>query len=97
MAVTIARRYLVHLHGEGDVLALATAALEGLGGVALSSDADGEHFIVALRDEVVLGRAVAALDGAGLSVLTCREERSEIEAAFLFLTADGAAAEEEER
>jgi ABC-type multidrug transport system ATPase subunit len=97
MAVTIARRYLVHLHGEGDVLALATTALEGLGGVALSSDADGEHFIVALRDEVVLGRAVAALDGAGLSVLTCREERSEIEAAFLFLTADGAAAEEEVR
>ncbi len=97
MAVTIARRYLVHLQGGGDVLAVATAALEGLGGVAMSSDTDGEHFIVALREEVVLGRAVAALDAAGLSVLTCREERSEIEAAFLFLTAEGAAAEEEER
>ena len=96
MAVTIARRYLVHLHGEGDVLAVAGAALEDLGGVALSSDADGEHFIVALREEVVLGRAVAALDAAGLSVLTCREERSEIEAAFLFLTEEGAATDREE-
>jgi hypothetical protein len=48
---------------------------------------------VALREEVVLGRAVAALDAAGLSVLTCREERSEIEAAFLFLTEQGAAEE----
>jgi ABC-type multidrug transport system ATPase subunit len=97
MAVTIARRYLVHLRGQGDVLGTASAALEGLGGVALSSDADGEHFVVALREEVVLGRAVAALDAAGLAVLTCREERSEIEAAFLFLTAEGTANEEGER
>jgi ABC-2 type transport system ATP-binding protein len=97
MAVTIARRYLVHLRGEGDVQSRARSALEGIGDLALSSDSDGEHFLVALRDEVVQGRAIAALDGAGLQVLTCREERSEIEAAFLFLTTEVVATEGEER
>jgi ABC-type multidrug transport system ATPase subunit len=88
MSVTIARRYLVHLRGAGDVLATARPVLAGLGDIALSGDSDGQHFLLALRDEVVLGTAVAALDAAGLAVLTCREERSEIEAAFLFLTTE---------
>ena len=91
MAVTIARRFLVHLRGDGDVLTMAREALAGMGEVALSGDSDGQHFLVALRDDVVLGRALSALDGAGLAVLTCREERSEIEAAFLFLTTEGSA------
>ena len=86
MAVTIARRFLVHLRGDGDVLARARDALVGAGEIALSGDFDGQHFLVALRDDVVLGAAVAALHTAGLSVLTCREERSEVEATFLFLT-----------
>ena len=88
MAVTIARRYLVHLRGDGDVLVRARAALAGSGDIALSGDSDGQHFLVALRDDVVLGAALAAMHEAGLSVLTCREERSEIEAAFLFLTTE---------
>ncbi len=88
MAVTIARRYLVHLRGEGDVLRRAREAIDGLGEVALSGDSDGQHFLVALREDVVLGRAVAELDRGGLEVVTCREERSEIEAAFLFLTTE---------
>ena len=89
MSVTIARRYLVHLRGDGDVLATARPALAALGDIALSGDSDGQHFLLALLDEVVLGTAIAALDAAGLEVLTCREERSEIEAAFLFLTTEG--------
>ncbi len=89
MAVTIARRYLVHLRGDGDVLGRARGALAGIGEVALSGDSDGQHFLVALREDVVLGAAIAGLDAAGLAVLTCREERSEIEAAFLFLTTEG--------
>jgi ABC-2 type transport system ATP-binding protein len=91
MAVTIARRYLVHLRGTGDVGAVARTALAGIGDVRVSGDSDGEHFLIALFDEVVLGSAVAALDAAGLAVLTCREERSEIEAAFMFLTTEGEA------
>jgi ABC-2 type transport system ATP-binding protein len=88
MAVTIARRYLVHLRGGGDVAADARTALTGIGDVARSGESDGEHFLLALRDDVVLGHAIAALQAAGLAVLTCREERSEIEAAFLFLTTE---------
>ena len=89
MAVTIARRYLVHLRGDGDVASRARGALAGIGEVALSGDSDGQHFLVALGEDVLLGAAIAALDAAGLAVLTCREERSEIEAAFLFLTTEG--------
>jgi ABC-2 type transport system ATP-binding protein len=88
MAVTIARRYLMHVRADGDVLARAHEALTGLGEVAISGDPDGRNFVVALRDEVVLGSAISALDRAGLQVMTCREERSEIEAAFLFLTTE---------
>jgi ABC-type multidrug transport system ATPase subunit len=90
MAVTIARRYLVHLRGDGDVATGARMALTGMGDVARSGESDGEHFLLALHDDVVLGRALAALHAAGLAVLTCREERSEIEAAFLFLTTEEA-------
>ena len=89
MAVTIARRYLMHVRADGNVLGRAHEALAGLGEVAVSGDPDGGNFVVALRDEVVLGSAISALDRAGLHVLTCREERSEIEAAFLFLTTEG--------
>ena len=88
MAVTIARRYLVHLRGDGDVLGRAREALAGLGEVALSADSDGQHFLVGLGEDVVLGGAIAALAAADLAVLTCREERSEVEAAFLFLTTE---------
>jgi hypothetical protein len=34
-------------------------------------------------------QAITALDRAGIDVLACREERSEIETAFLSLTEDG--------
>jgi hypothetical protein len=39
---------------------------------------------------VVLGDALAALALGGVQVLACREERSEIEEAFLALTGDAA-------
>ena len=38
---------------------------------------------------VVLGDAIAALASVGIRVLTCREERSEIESALRFLTDEG--------
>jgi hypothetical protein len=42
--------------------------------------------VLELADEVVLGDALAALTAAGVQVLSCREERSEIEEAFVLLT-----------
>jgi ABC-2 type transport system ATP-binding protein len=46
-----------------------------------------EHFLVSLAEESVLGEVMAALTAADVQVLACRQDRSEIEEAFLALTA----------
>jgi ABC-2 type transport system ATP-binding protein len=82
------RRYVLRLR----MVSTATRELEGAVAETLSGRADvfgapdGEHFVVALRPGTVLGDAVVALAAAGIQVLACREERSEIESAFLSLT-----------
>ncbi len=94
MAISPPRRYLVQLRderaagrgSEGGILPRARTALEGLGRVAPTAEAEGGHIVMALEDGVTLGRALGALMGAGIDVLACREERSEIEEAFLSLT-----------
>jgi ABC-2 type transport system ATP-binding protein len=79
--------FLLHLRApSGDVETLARAALVGAGDVRPSGDA--EHLALVLADGVTLGRAISMLDAAGLDVLACREERSGVEEAFLFLTGD---------
>jgi ABC-2 type transport system ATP-binding protein len=90
MAVTAATRFFVRLRSEGlraeEILARAETALGTEATLARGSDDGGEHFLLSLRDGVTIGRAAARLEGAGIQVLACREERSAIEAAFLFLT-----------
>jgi ABC-2 type transport system ATP-binding protein len=92
MAVSIARRHLLHLRArdsvDADVLPVASAALVAFGEVAPSGGADREHFVVSLRPGMILGEAVSALMAANLDVLSCREERSGIEEAFLALTGE---------
>jgi hypothetical protein len=44
--------------------------------------------VLVLAEGAVLGDAVAALSAARIQVLACRQERSEIEEAFLALTED---------
>jgi ABC-2 type transport system ATP-binding protein len=94
MAVTAATRFLVRLRGEGllgeEVLGRAQAALGASASIATGTEADGEHFVLSLREGETIGRAAARLDTAGIDVLACREERSAIEAAFLYLTEDDA-------
>ena len=46
---------------------------------------DEEHYVLHLADGVILGDALARLTSSGVRVLACREERSEIEEAFLSL------------
>ena len=58
--------------------------------VAGATDDDIEHYTLTLAEGVVLGHALATLTAASIDVLACREERSEIEEAFLSL--DGTAA-----
>ena len=46
------------------------------------------HYLLVLREDAVLGDALGALAAEGVDVLTCTEERSEIEQAFLSLAGE---------
>jgi len=91
MATSVARRWLLHLGGgvdPQDVLRRARASLRRMGHLSLSPETDGEHYLLSLRQDANLGDALAALLGAGVVILGCREERSGIEEAFLYLTGE---------
>lgn len=89
-ATYLTRRYLIRLHEDGkgsrSISAAANRALEGIGTVVPTNDADPEHFLLSIKDEVILGDAIASLTTARIQVLACREERPDIENAFLQLT-----------
>ncbi|HYJ61409.1 MAG TPA: ABC transporter ATP-binding protein [Actinomycetota bacterium] len=90
MAVTPAQRFVVHLRSPdtADVLRTGNAALGSLGTLVSLGGEDDEHVGLALVAEGTLGEAVVALTQGGIQVLACREERSEIETAFLRLTTE---------
>jgi ABC-2 type transport system ATP-binding protein len=92
LAVADQRRHVVRLRANGSgpagLLEAGAAALGSRGALTPSGDGDSEHFVMALGEGVVLGEAIAALAGASLEVLACREERSELERAFLHLVDD---------
>jgi ABC-type multidrug transport system ATPase subunit len=82
------RRFVLTLRPESTspepVEARAVGATAGL--ATISSLASGSnHYLLSLDDGVVLGRALVALTSAGLDVLSCHGERSEVEEAFLAL------------
>jgi ABC-2 type transport system ATP-binding protein len=89
MAQTLSRRYLLRLRGAatspGPLEHAGRAALGDLGTLDPFGRPPSEHYVLALRDDAVLGTAVAALARADIDVLACREERSELEEAFLAL------------
>jgi hypothetical protein len=66
----------------------AKAVLHGLAVVGGGQDSRGEHTLIALLEGVTLGQAVGALLEAKIEVLACREERSEVEEAFMQLIAE---------
>jgi ABC-type multidrug transport system ATPase subunit len=87
MAQTISRRYLLRLRNARaaarPVEHVGRVALGDLGTLDCFGMPPSEHYLLALREDVVLGDAVAALAAAHVDVLACREERSELEEAFL--------------
>jgi ABC-2 type transport system ATP-binding protein len=91
MAQAASRRYVIRVR-NGHPGALATEQLAGLLGARASVEpgagADGEHFRLEPGEGVPLGAAIAALADGGVDVLACRQERSEIEEAFLALTGE---------
>jgi ABC-2 type transport system ATP-binding protein len=90
MSHAVPRRYLLRVrNGSSDGHALRSRLqdiLTGMAEISDTADDDAEHFTVTLGRGVVLGQALASLTSARVDVLACREERSEIEEAFLSLT-----------
>ena len=63
-------------------------ATEALGekGSVVATDGSSNAYLMSLKETVVLGDAIGALTAAGIRVHACRQERPEIEGAFLSLT-----------
>jgi ABC-2 type transport system ATP-binding protein len=90
MAQAGSRRYVSRVR-NGHPGAPAVPQLErALGARATVEPADGEHFRMEPAADVPLGAAIAALAAGGIDVLACRQERSEIEEAFLALAGSDA-------
>jgi ABC-2 type transport system ATP-binding protein len=88
----VPRRYLVQLrNGSLTGERLDAVLVETLSDLAVVSRADGagsEYYVLALANGVVLGDALASLTAAEIQVLDCRDERPEIEDAFVALVGD---------
>jgi ABC-type multidrug transport system ATPase subunit len=89
MALSTTRRYILQLrngYSERSVLSLAKSALAKDGAIVAADDHHGEHYVLSLTNGVVLGNVIATLTASGIQVLSCTEERSGIEVAFMSLT-----------
>jgi ABC-type multidrug transport system ATPase subunit len=91
MAHAASRRYVIRVR-NGSPGPLAADHLTHLLGaralIAAGAGDDGEHFHLEPGAGIPLGAAIAALADGGVDVLACRQERSEIEEAFLALTGE---------
>jgi ABC-2 type transport system ATP-binding protein len=90
MAAAPSRAYVLQLRPRPDdpepLSERAERALGGLGRLVLSRDDGAEHHLLVLHEHALVGDAIAALSLSGIQVIACREERSQVEAAFLSLT-----------
>ncbi len=85
------RRYVLQLRNgrrlePGHLAAKSREALGVLGRVEPVGEDDAEHFLLMLHQHALLGSAFVALASAGIDVVACREDRSDIEEAFVALT-----------
>ena len=89
MAHALPRRYLLRLAdvrgNSGPPSPALEAGLASLGSISQTGD-DAAHYLMSLEDGVTLGDALARIRAAGFQLLSCRDERSEVEEAFLALT-----------
>jgi ABC-type multidrug transport system ATPase subunit len=89
MEHSVPRRFLLRLRNGHESGGLLDEALRrALGSLATIEGAGGqsEHYLLSLQEGAVLGDALGALMGARFEILACRQERSEIEDAFVTLT-----------
>jgi ABC-2 type transport system ATP-binding protein len=88
MSHAVPRRFLLRLDAgrvDGDLGAHASRAVRECGSIEPTAASGSGHYTLSIHDGVVLSDALVRLAAAGVDVLACREERSEIEEAFLSL------------
>jgi ABC-2 type transport system ATP-binding protein len=87
------RHYVVELSADGlqdsHLLDAAASALAGLARVRPVTGAASSVFVVTLEPGEMLGDVVESLRGSGIGLVSCTEERSPIEEAFLALSGAG--------
>jgi ABC-type multidrug transport system ATPase subunit len=71
---------------SSDVLAIARSAIGAAGRISMHDESEAKHYVLLLEGHDAIGQAVWSLEESGLNVISCREERSGIEGAFLRLT-----------
>lgn len=88
MALCGTSRHLVQLRNgslpASRLLARARQVLDGCASVTANGDGSG-HYLLSLSSGHTLGQAIAALVAGGIDVLACRDEKPEVESAFLRL------------
>jgi ABC-type multidrug transport system ATPase subunit len=89
MDLAVPTIFLVRLESRGPTRARdadAAAALAGLATLSTVGDPEEDVRRIVLREGSAIGDALVVLRTAGVRVLSCRQELSEIEEAFLALT-----------
>ena len=90
MAHADPRRFLVQVRQKSTGLPPSVSALNtALGDTGFaepSPDGDLEHFVLVVGRRAALGDAITALNASGTIVVSCTEEQSKIEQAFMSLT-----------
>jgi hypothetical protein len=90
MEYTVPRHYVVRLQSVKEAPtpsdAAAQAAVAQVATVSRVGERPSDRFKLSLSADAVIGDALVALERGGIRVLTCRQERSEVEEAFLALT-----------
>jgi ABC-type multidrug transport system ATPase subunit len=89
IATTDARSFVLQLrhNGFGDATRRVSRMVSEHWTIARLDDGETDHYLLSLDDHSVLGDAIGALQATGISVVTCHRERSEIEEAFVTLSA----------
>ena len=86
LAAVPPERFVLQVKTLGPVEAVeAVRRRLGDRAVVAAREGDEDHVLIGLRPGTTLGAAVALLVGAGIDVIACREERPELEQAFLSL------------
>jgi ABC-2 type transport system ATP-binding protein len=94
MSHALPRRYLLRVQNgsvSGKALEpMLQAALADSGTISTAAEEGGSEFVLVLGEQAALGDALRSLLDADVQIYACREEKSQIEDAFMRLTRAGA-------